>query len=374
MWNSTTAFNALPALPPKGFSQSKAILFRLINARVALVQLNQALRYIPDKAMLVTVLSGLEAKYSCEIENIYTPTPQLFKTPVVGKSRDTAVAALLHNRQALIRFVRQEVPPAVSVETFCEIGSVIQNTPIQVRTRPGTYIGNARTGRVIYTPPVGANVILDKLNQLADFINRDIELNSREILDPLVQMAMAHYQFEAIHPFSDGNGRTGRVLNILFLKQKGLLDYPVLYLSKYIVENKNTYYQSLLNVTRDQAWDDWIAFMLDAIEHSAQWTLAKVNAIIALRDALITYMRNDPTLTKIYSRELVDLLFTRPYCRVSTLVNNNLCQRQTAMKYLNVMTDFGIVKKSQENSEYLFCNHRLMHLLSNDENHWRDFS
>ena len=191
--------------------------------------------------------------------------------------------------------------------------------------------------------------------------------------DPLVKMAICHYQFEAIHPFSDGNGRTGRVVNILYLVEQGLLDQPILYLSKYIIENKSEYYQTLLNVTRYQEWDNWILFMLRAVEKTAIWTKEKVLAIVELEKMTIDYIRSNEELSKIYSRELVDAIFQRLYCRVSNLVNSDIAKRQTAMKYLKLLNEHNILLSLNLGREKLFINRRLLDLLISETHSFQKF-
>lgn len=181
-------------------------------------------------------------------------------------------------------------------------------------------------------------------------------------MDPLVKMAIAHYQFEAIHPFSDGNGRTGRVLNILYLVESGLLSQPVLYLSRYIIRNKPKYYAALLNVTKEGAWDDWILFMLQAIEETALWTCQNVK----LERETTRFIQASPLLKGVYSPELVQTIFMRPYCRIAALTESGIAKRQTAMKYLNLLTQAGILHSAAAGREKLFINSRLMALLKSD--------
>ena len=175
-------------------------------------------------------------------------------------------------------------------------------------------------------------------------------------MDPLVKMAIAHYQFEAIHPFSDGNGRTGRVLNILYLVESGLLSQPVLYLSRYIIRNKPKYYAALLNVTKEGAWEDWILFMLQAIEETALWTCQKVEAIVKLERETTRFIQASPLLKGVYSPELVQTIFMRPYCRIAALTESGIAKRQTAMKYLNLLTQAGILHSAAAGREKLFIN------------------
>jgi len=192
------------------------------------------------------------------------------------------------------------------------------------------------------------------------FIHNEVEI------DPLVRMAVAHYQFEAIHPFTDGNGRTGRVINLLFLIQEGLLQLPILYLSRYIIQNKSDYYQLLLSVTKDNDWEPWVLYMLRAVEETSRWTTEKIAAIRSLADHTTAHVRS--VLPKIYSRELIDVIFEQPYCRISDLVQKGIAQRQSASRYLKELADKNILREMTAGKEKLFIHPKLMQLLSRDGN------
>ena len=234
-----------------------------------------------------------------------------------------------------------------------------------VRRVPGTALVNDRTGEVIYTPPEGEGEIRNLLANWERF------LNTESSTDPLVRMAAAHYQFEAIHPFTDGNGRTGRVLNSLFLIQERLLTLPILYLSRYIIAHKSDYYQLLLNVTRTDAWEPWLLFMLEGVEHTASWTTAKINAIRRLEEHTAEVVREEAP--KIYSRELVDVIFQQPYCRISNLEAAGIAKRQTASKYLKALAGLGILEEQQSGREKLFIHPKLMRLLTEDTNEFKPY-
>lgn len=366
-WNPEIAYNELPLLPPSDFQETAAIFRQTTKSRVALESLRQAVNLIPNNEILIQTIPILEAQSSSEIENIVTTTDTLFRYADLSDNADPATKEALRYRTALWAGVNSLEHCPLSLRTMKDVCSALRDTNVNVRTMPGTYIGSSTTGKVIYTPPNGESVIQNKLDNLANFLHTDDEL------DPLVKMAIAHYQFEAIHPFSDGNGRTGRVINILYLVEQGLLDQPVLYLSKYIIENKQSYYHALLDVTRNNAWEAWILFMLKAIEVTATWTNHKVKAIADLEHLAIEYMKREKPLARIYSRELVDTIFQRPYCRVATLVNADLCQRQTAMKYLTILSDFGILKLLDLGRERLFINTRLMDLLKNEDHSFESY-
>jgi Fic family protein len=230
---------------------------------------------------------------------------------------------------------------------------------MHVRRVPGTALANDATAEIIYTPPEGEDRIRDLLANWERFLHG---VDAASDLDPLVRMAVAHYQFEAIHPFADGNGRTGRVLNSLFLVEQGLLPLPILYLSRFIIAHKADYYSLLLGVTRDAAWEPWVLFMLEGIEQTASWTTAKIDSIRRFMAAAVEHVRN--TTPKIYSRELVDLVFEQPYCRIANVVEAGIAGRQAASRYLQALVSSGLLRELQAGREKLFVNSRLLKLLT----------
>ena len=219
---------------------------------------------------------------------------------------------------------------------------------------------NDRTGDIIYTPPEGEQTLRDMLANWERFLHNEVEL------DPLVRMAIGHYQFEAIHPFTDGNGRTGRIINSLFLIQENLLTLPILYLSRYIIQNKSDYYQLLLHVTQTQEWEPWILYMLKAVEETAIWTSEKISAIKSLSEHTAHYVRAQ--LPKIYSYELVNLIFELPYCRIGDLVDANIAKRQTASIYLKELVQIGVLREILSGKEKLFVHPKFMQLLTREGN------
>lgn len=243
-----------------------------------------------------------------------------------------------------------------------EICSALKDIDMGIRRVPGTQLTNNRTGEVIYTPPQGEAHLRDLLANWEQFLHYQKEL------DPLICMAVAHYQFEAIHPFLDGNGRTGRIINTLYLIQEKLLGLPILYLSRYIIAYKADYYRLLLEVTRAQAWEPWLLFMLQAVEETSRWTTAKIAAIRSLAEHTMEYVRTH--LPKIYSHELVDVLFEQPYCRITNLVEKGIAQRQAASRYLKDLVELGVLYETQYGKEKLFVHPKLMQLLSKDSNQY----
>ncbi|HTE15125.1 MAG TPA: Fic family protein, partial [Burkholderiales bacterium] len=244
-----------------------------------------------------------------------------------------------------------------TAETIC---TQIMGEEMTVRRVPGTKIGNHITREVIYTPPEGESRLRDLLANWERFLHNETSI------DPLIRMAAAHYQFEAIHPFTDGNGRTGRVLNSLFLVEQGLLRLPILYLSRYIIAQKADYYRLLLGVTREQAWEPWLIYMLRGIEETATWTTAKIAAIRELVAHTTEHTRR--SLPKIYSRELVEAIFEQPYCRISNLVDAGLAGRQAASRYLKALVGIGVIREQAVGKEKLFVHPKLLTLLTRDEN------
>jgi Fic family protein len=236
---------------------------------------------------------------------------------------------------------------------------------MDVRKISGTALGNQASGEVIYTPPVGEDVLRSMLANWERFLHNETEI------DPLIRMAIGHYQFEAIHPFTDGNGRTGRVLNSLFLIQEGLLSLPILYLSRFIIENKTDYYHLLLGVTRDYDWEAWILFLLKGVEETAIWTTAKIAAIRSLSEHTTEYVKAKSP--KVYSYELVSLIFELPYCRISSVTEANIAKRQTASEYLKKLVEIGVLLEMPVEKEKIFVHPKLMSLLSQDSNNFSKY-
>ena len=227
---------------------------------------------------------------------------------------------------------------------------------MDIRSAPGTTLVNEATGKPIYTPPEGHALLRDQLANWKRYLHEVKEI------DPLIRMAVMHYQFEAIHPFADGNGRTGRVLNLLFLVEQGLLNIPVLYLSQYVIAHRADYYRLLLEVTTDAAWEGWILYMLAAVRETATSTTAKISAIRGLLTATAEAVRRDAP--RIYSRELVELIFVQPYCRIGNLVEAGIARRQSASAYLKRLCDIGVLEERKAGREKLFINSPLLHLLT----------
>jgi len=360
-WQAEQPYNHLPLLPPNlDLIETRAVLKACITARAALAELKQAGESIPNQSMLINLLPLLEAKDSSEIENIVTTTDQLFQFSQEDKGADHATKEALRYRTALYQgFLQLDRKPLCGA-TAIEICSTLKNAEMDVRKVPGTVIGNQATGEIIYTPPVGEQIIRDLLSNWERFLHEEDEI------DPLIKMAISHYLFEAIHPFYDGNGRTGRILNVLYLIEQDLLTLPILYLSRYIVHNKQDYYRLLNQVTQSQKWEEWLLFMLRGVEETANWTCDKIAAIKVLMEKTTEYIREE--LPKVYSYELVQLIFEQPYCRIHNLVERGIAKRQTASVYLKQLVDIGVLQEVATGKEKLFVHPRLMQLMTKDSN------
>lgn len=361
MWHADQPYNTLPPLPPtRAAMETIAILKACIPARAALAELKQAGELLPNQGLLINLLPLLEAKDSSEIENIVTTTDKLFQYADEDDSADPATREALRYRTALATGFRRLSERPLTANTAIDICSTIKSVDMQVRRVPGTKLMSPATGEVIYTPPEGEDQLKRLLSNWEQFLHAD------DGLDPLIKMAIAHYQFEAIHPFTDGNGRTGRVLNTLYLIQQGLITLPILYLSRHIVQNKADYYRLLLGVTREQNWEDWILYMLAAVEHTSQWTTAKIAATRQLMEHTGQYLQAQ--LPKIYSHELLQVIFQQPYCRIYNLVDAGIAKRQTASVYLKQLCEVGVLEERQVGKEKLFIHPKLVQLLSRDSN------
>jgi Fic family protein len=345
--------------------ETKVVLKLCVTARAALAELKQVVELIPNPGMLINTLPLLEARASSEIENIVTTADRLFQYLRAERAADPATKEALRYRHALLEgFGGLEKNP-LSTRTAERVCTRITGVEMTVRSVPGTALENEATGELIYTPPAGEAQIRDLLANWERFLH-----NTDEV-DPLIKMAAAHYQFEAIHPFTDGNGRTGRVLNILYLVEEGLLSLPVLYLSRFIIEHKADYYQLLLGVTREGAWEPWLGYMLRGVAETADWTTAKIGAIRRLATDTADLVRRD--LPKIYSRELVDILFEQPYCRIANLVEAGIAARQAASRYLKALVSLGVLREQTMGREKLFLHPKLLQLLTRESNEFEPY-
>lgn len=359
-WSPEVPYNDLPFLPPQVEFETKGVLRTAIRARAAIAALDQAAKRMQNPMVLVNSISLLEAQASSEIENIVTTTDELFRfvnDPTDATSADTKET--LRYRIALFAGMDAIRARPLSINTAIEVCTNIHRVDMGVRRLPGTYIANQSTRQAIYTPPVGERVILDKLSNWAEF------LHAKSGIDPLITMAISHYQFEAIHPFEDGNGRTGRILNVLQLVEAELLNAPILYLSRFIIQNKDEYYRLLLAVTTDAAWAEWIEFILTGLEETAQQTLRKIDRIQELQESMRHEIRES---TKAGGNsDLLDVLFENPYARISNVIERCEVSRPTATAWLNDLVAVGALADLKVGRERLFINTRFLKILASDE-------
>ena len=356
---SDKPFNDLPLLPPKAEIETKATLKKAISAGRALAELKGLGETIPNQAILINSIILQEAQASSEIENIITTHDALFRAFSAKTSQiDPATKEVLRYREALWdSFSSLKKRSLLTTNLFIRIVQTIRANKAGIRNTPGTKVANATTGEVVFTPPEGEDVIRNKLKNLEDYIHAE------DAVDPLIKLALIHYQFEAIHPFSDGNGRTGRILNILYLTSKHLLDLPVLYLSKYIIEQKSDYYRLLRDVTEHQKWEPWVLYMLDAVEQTALLTRDKIRAIRAL--LIKTLEITKETLpARVYSKDLIELLFHQPYTKAQFLVEAGIVKRQSAAEYLKKLSEIGVLSVHKVGKENLYLNTKLYEILS----------
>lgn len=356
---AATPHNHLAELPPPVELETARVLKQCIPARAALAELHAAADLVPNPSILINTIPILEARASSEIENIVTTTDELFRVAIDESTvADPATKEALRYRTALRRGYELLSTRPVSTNLAADVCTVLRGIKTDIRRIPGTALRNIATGDVVYTPPEGEDLLRRLLANWETF------LHNNERLDPLVRMAVGHYQFEAIHPFEDGNGRTGRILNLLFLVEQGLLRQPVLYLSGAIIKTKSEYYRRLLEVTTVSQWEEWLLYMLDAVAETSRWTTAKIRAIRNLLQTATTYVRAQAP--KIYSRELVDVIFEQPYCRIANVVSAGIAKRQTASEYLARLADIGVLTPVQTGREKLFIHRALLDLLTTD--------
>jgi Fic family protein len=362
-------YNALPSLPPPQDIETKEVLKKCVAARSALSALQQATALIPDQDVLISSvpLLGLrEAKDSSEIENIVTTNDKLFQFATTNPEHaDPATKETLRYRKALLKGFESLTERPLTTRTAVEVCRAIKDVDLDLRRTTGTHLRNHVNGKIIYTPPEGEPVLRELM------ANWEAFLHDGSDIDPLVRMAIAHYQFEAIHPFPDGNGRTGRILNILVLVQEKLLDLPVLYLSRYINDRRSDYYRFLLGVTVEQDWNAWVLFMLDAVEVTAQWTREKILAVRSLMEQTVRHVRE--AAPKTYRRELVETIFKKPYCRIGDLVEAGVGNRTTASKYLKDLVAVGVLEEKKSGRDRIYLHVRFFDLLMNDSNAFAPF-
>ncbi|NBC30468.1 MAG: Fic family protein [Spirochaetes bacterium] len=354
--------NDLPRLPPAVDVESKATLKEAIAANRELARLKEYCSRLPNEAILLDTIVLKEARASSEIENIVTTHDELYRALTV---RDEQIGPetkeVLNYRSAMwngVALLREH--NLITTRMIMRMQEVLERNTAGVRTLPGTALKNDLTGETVYTPPDNEKTIRDLLANLEHYTNTESET------DPLVKIAIIHYQFESIHPFYDGNGRTGRMLNVLYLMKEGLLDTPILYLSRHIIENKPTYYALLQNVRNEGAWEEWIRFMLAAVESTSRLTLDTAKRIVAVLEETAERARRElPKST--YSKELIEAIFVQPYVKIEHLVRAGIAERRTASKYLKQLEELGVLESYRAWRETIYLNTRLMEVIRESE-------
>lgn len=347
-------------LPVQQDLETKAVLKKLAQAHRALAELKGIITSIPNQSILLETLTLREAKESSAIENIISTFDEVYQSNLFSNIFASPAAKEVHQYAAALKKGFQLVKQhhLLTNNHILQIQEVVEQNQAGFRKLPGTKLLNDKTGEVVYTPPQDFNTIISLMNNLEMFINDDSMMDA----DPLVKMAIIHHQFESIHPFYDGNGRTGRIINILYLVQKGLLHLPVLYLSQYIIKHKSDYYRLLQEVRDEGKWEEWILFMLDGIEKTAAASVTLITSIKELMQHYKQQIRNN--YPKLYSQDLLNNLFKYPYTKIEFLQNDLQISRSTAIRYLDTLVEAGFLTKHKVGRDNFFLNAKLLRLLT----------
>ncbi len=350
-----------PLLPFKIDFETKAILKKLSKAHQALAELKGVTESIPNQSILLNTLSLQEAKDSSAIENIITTQDDLYTSNALKKEFASIAAKEVHSYALALRngYMMVKETGLLTNNSILEIQETLEENKAGFRELPGTALKNTQTGETIYKPPQEPKQILDLMRNLEQFINDD----SLSDIDPLTKMAVIHHQFESIHPFYDGNGRTGRIINILYLVKCGLLDTPILYLSRYINQKKGDYYRLLQTVRTENTWEEFILYMLEGIEQTSNQTTHLIRNIKELMQSHKNKIKTE--LPKIYSQDLLNNLFRHPYTKIEFLCEELDIERRTAGKYLDQLVGIGVLTKHKIKKDNFYLNHALFGLLSN---------
>ncbi|MBB4080783.1 Fic family protein [Lewinella aquimaris] len=351
----------LPKLPPNlAEIETKRVLKQVARSSLAIAELKGIAESIPSQQMLVNAIIIKEAKDSSEIENIITSTDELYEALSVSDLvvRPAAKEVVNYRRSIMMGYDILTRQGFIRVNDIIKIQKDLINNDAGIRSTPGTVLKNDKTGEVVYTPPQDKIEIEELLSNFIHYFNNE-EL--REDVSPLIWLGILHYQFESIHPFYDGNGRTGRILNILFLIMNGLIDIPILYLSSYIIKKKADYYRLLNGVNKKGHWEDWIIFMLKAVEKTSIDTMRQIKDIRVLLKQTIQKVKADAP--KIYSKELVELIFEQPYSKIEFVVQKLGVERKAASRYLRQLEELEILKSKKFGREVVYVNQQLFDLL-----------
>ena len=348
----------LERLPLKREIETKTILKKALEANKALAELKGTARSIPNQSILINALALQEAKDSSEIENIITTHDELYRSLVSSSNISNAAKEVQSYREALYKgFELVQEHHLLLIRHIVEIQGILEENDAGIRKQAGTVLRNERTGEVVYMPPQDFETIQSLMQNLEEYINNP----TLDECDPLVKMAIIHYQFESIHPFYDGNGRTGRIVNILYLILNGLLDLPVLYLSSYIIRTKADYYKLLNRVRTEDAWEEWVLYLLEGIQQTSLESVKLIEAITQLIQETKKELREK--LPKLYSKDLLELLFKHPYTKIGFLVDELGTTRKTAGLHLRAIEEIGILESVKMGRDVYFINKRLFKLL-----------
>lgn len=346
-------------LPNAEELETRAVLKKLAEAHRYLAELKGTSATIPNEAILISTLSLQEAKDSSAVENIITTHDELYKAELFAENTNAATKEVRDYSAALRRsFIQVRQQKLIRLSDILDVQNALENNNAGFRKVPGTTLKNAQTQEVVYTPPQDAQQIQRLMENLVVYMNDDECCE----LDPLIKMALIHHQFESIHPFYDGNGRTGRIINVLYLVAKELLDLPVLYLSRYIIRHKADYYQYLQQVRNDGNWEPWLLFMLNAIVDTSQKTIKLIEQIRALMQDYKHRLREE--LPKIYRQELLNNIFSHPYTKIEFVMQDLDITRITATKYLDLLVEHGFLQKEKIGRSNYYINQPLYQLFS----------
>ena len=350
----------IPHFPLELDLETKAVLKKTAAARSALAEMKGAALSIPNESILISTLSLQEAKDSSAIENIITTHDELFQSDFATQNFKTLASKEVHSYAEALRWGFQTVRQQgfLSNNHIITIQEAIEENRAGFRKVPGTELKNEQTGEVVYTPPQTHDEIVALMNNLEEFIN----VSELSDWDPLVKMAVIHHQFESIHPFYDGNGRTGRIINILSLDKGCLLNLPILYLSRYINQNKSDYYRLLQKVRTENAWEAWVLYILEGVE---QTSLQTIKIIEGIKNLMLKHKKKIRENTKFYSQDLINNLFNHPYTKIDFIMTDLDVSRLTATKYLDELDQIGIVQKVKLGRDNYYINTDLYNLLSN---------
>lgn len=340
--------------------EAPSVLKRLAAASRQLAELKGVAATIPNQQILVTSLGIQEAKDSSEIENIFTTHDELFRDAATPDAEGQPAAKEVHRYRQALRtgFDLVRSTGLLTNNHILSIQGELERNNAGFRKVPGTTLKDG-AGRVVYTPPQDAQEIERLMHELERFINGDVRYDA----DPLIRMALIHHQFESIHPFYDGNGRTGRIVNVLYLVKERLLDIPVLYMSRHILRTKSDYYRLLRDVRERDAWEEWVVYMLTVVEHTAREGIATVNAI---RDALLEVKHQVRRDFRFYSQDLINNIFSNPYTTIPFVEHDLGVSRITAAKYLDQLTQAGVLRKAKAGRTNLYVNVRLYAILTGE--------